>query len=525
MKRLLRLFVAGVVAWLVFLVARSAGAEPIRVVVSVGHRLGLAGEAPLKHAVRDATRVRDVFVQAGDVQRDHAILLEEPSAAQLMSALDRAAAIARTRRPGEVTLVFYFSGHGDRQRIHLGGERVALADIDAKLAAIPASLRIIIVDACRTADVRGKGVATEDAFAITLDGATAASGVVRIHASADGEVAQESDELGGAVFTHYLVTGLAGAADADADARVTLAEAYSFAYSQTLYRSARATGALQRPSVQLDLKEAAPVVLTRTATVSSLVVPRAADAHYLVYALGSRTVVGEVWSSADRPISVAVAPGKYVVHRRAGGRSAAAQIDVGRGEHRALGAADFKAVPEEKLARKGGDLLLRPHEIGASYELLTSRLAAVGHRFGLGYAYSWEGGWALSAGVFGGLGTREASAQTSELAWIGLDGSLEQRVRLGLGTLRFGAGPRAMGIAQSLRREDSARLARAGYATSRTFHGAAFGAHALAAVRVPLSHALWVELDARGDLLGGRIEDELDLLWSAGLGAAFGATF
>lgn len=32
-------------------------AEPIRVLVAVGHRFGLVGEAPLKHATRDATRV------------------------------------------------------------------------------------------------------------------------------------------------------------------------------------------------------------------------------------------------------------------------------------------------------------------------------------------------------------------------------------------------------------------------------------------------------------------------------------
>lgn len=494
-------------------------------VVAVGHRLGLPGEAPLKHAVRDATRLRDVFVQIGGARRDHAILLEEPSAAGLMSALARASAIARTRRPDEVTLIFYFSGHGDRERLHLGRESIALADLDAKLAAIPATLRVVIVDACRTADVRRKGVATEDAFAITLDGAASASGIVRIHASADGEVAQESDALGGAIFTHYLLTGLAGAADGDADARVTLAEAYAFAYSQTLYRSARASGVLQRPSVELDLKGAAPVVLTHTATATSLVVPRAADAHYLVYALGSRVVVGEVWSSPDRPISIAVAPGKYIIHKRAGGRSAAAQLDVGRGEHRELRAADFKAVPEEALARKGGDLLLRPHELGLSYEVLTSRLVDVGHQLGVAYAYSWEGGWALSAGAFGGLGALEGTAQAAELAWLGLEGALEQRVRLGFGVLRLSAGPRAIGVVQSLRRDDSARLASVGYVTDRTFRGAAFGAHALGGLRVPLSTALWFELDARGALLGGRVEDGLSVLWSAGLGAIVGATF
>lgn len=120
-----------------------------------------------------------------------------------------------------------------------------------------------------------KGVTAEDAFAITASPSESASGAVKIHASADGEVAQESDELGGAVFTHYLVTGLSGAADVDGDGRVTLAEAYAFAYHHTLYRSTRSSGAVQRPAAVFDLKEAAPVILTQPANASRI--PRSAD--------------------------------------------------------------------------------------------------------------------------------------------------------------------------------------------------------------------------------------------------------
>jgi hypothetical protein len=525
--RELRVALACIITCFVVLIAGEGAclAEPMRIVISVGHRLGLPGDAPLKHAVRDATRVRDLFVQLGDVRRENAILLEEPSAAALTAAFDRAAALARTRRPQDVVLVFYFSGHGDRRRLHLGGEAVALVDIDAKLASIPAGLRIVVADACRTSDVRGKGVTTEDAFAVTLDDAASASGVVRIHASADGEVAQESDELGGAVFTHYWLTGLAGAADIDADARVTLAESYAFAYSQTLYRSARASGVLQRPSAELELKEAAPVVMTRTAAASTIVVPRAADVHYLVYALGSRTVVGELWSSADRPIHVGVMPGSYVVQRRGGGRSAAARIDVARGERRELTASDFKAVPEETLARKGGELLLDPHEIGLSYELLSSRLASVGHRLSLSYAYSWGSGWALAVGGLGGFGAREATGQRDDVTWLGLDGAVERRVPIGAGTLRVGAGPRGVGILQTLRRTDAARLARAGYRSDRDFQSVAVGFHGLVALRLPMTTSTWLEVDARGDVLAGKIDERAAALWSVGGGATFGVTF
>ena len=74
-------FFLGVVLLAFFAFVRTARAEPLRIVVAVGHRAGLPGETPLKHSLRDATRVRDVFVQLGDTRPENAILLNEPTSA------------------------------------------------------------------------------------------------------------------------------------------------------------------------------------------------------------------------------------------------------------------------------------------------------------------------------------------------------------------------------------------------------------------------------------------------------------
>jgi uncharacterized caspase-like protein len=50
------------------------------------------------------------------------------------------------------------------------------------------------------------------------------SALILIRSASDGEAAQESKELGGGSFTHYLLTGLRGAADFDH--RISLDEAY-----------------------------------------------------------------------------------------------------------------------------------------------------------------------------------------------------------------------------------------------------------------------------------------------------------
>ena len=517
--------VFGAIATMAFLLLASpCRADPLRVLVAVGHHKGLVGDPPLRHSARDATRVRDVFVQLGGVRPEHAIVLVDPTRAQLLASLARASAIASGRRREDVSLVFYYSGHGDRDALHLGGERIMLTELDRQLGAIPAGLRIVVTDACRTSDMRAKGVTSTEPFTITLDAASRASGVIRVHASADGEIAQESDELGAAVFTHYWLTGLSGAADANGDARITFDESYAFAYGQTLFRSARASGVVQRPALETTLREGAPVVLTTTVSTTRLRFPRGTDSHYVVYGVGSRAVVGELWSSAERAVSLAVPPGRYIVHRRAGGHSAAMQLDVARNEEREVRPSDFRAVPAETLARKGGTIVLWPNELSAGYVARTGRLYDLAHELDVRYQHAWDG-FAFGVGALGGTGDGARGNQESTISWLGVEGLAELRSSAGPLLLRVGIGPRVLALVRRTARVDAERLALAGYDTERRFRGMALGGHARAGVRIPFGSRLWLDLDVHGELLGIRAGGSLAATWSAGGGAAAGVSF
>ncbi len=262
-----------------------------------------------------------------------------------------------------------------------------MAELTERVRGVPAALRIVVTDAYRNDPIRTKGVATEPAFAIS-GRRSEADGVVWLSASETGEAAQESDQLQGAIFTHYWVNGLRGAADANRDGRVTLSESYDFAYSQTLFRSAHGSGVLQHPTATYELSEYSPIVMTQTfGGATKLEFPPGVDTRYLVYAMGSRAILGEVWSSPDRASVLAVPAGRYVVARRAaGGATAAAEIALARGEDRSLGAADFHAVPEEQMASKGGEVVVRPHELAIELGGGTSRVADALSSIGLRYA-------------------------------------------------------------------------------------------------------------------------------------------
>jgi hypothetical protein len=502
-----------------------ARADPIRILVAASHARGAPGELPLLHAAADVAQVQGVLTALGDFPPADVIALVDPTLAALDAALDRARALAAAHTPDEVTFLFYFSGHGDRDRIHLGPEVLAMTDLTARVRAVPAALRMLVTDACRNYPTRSKGITTEPGFAIVSPESSPADGVVWLFSSGEGEPALESDELQGAIFTHYWVSGLRGAGDANGDGRVTLAESYDFAYSQTLLRSSRSSGVLQHPAAVFDLREAAPIVLTRTNGASALVrFPPAADTHFLIYALGSRTVIGELWGSPQRDVVFALPSGRYLAQRTTGAGSAGVEFALSSGEARTLRADEFRAVAEEQLATKGGAVILWPNEVGVELSAGASRLSSFGELASLRYAHQWDD-WALSIGVTGGRGTQSTSAENVTLASLGGDVGVERRWTLGSVSLGLGVGAAADVIWQSLERTDAAQVAAAGYPTSQRHIGLAPGPVALAHFRVPIGLRAWIEVAARGGVLFPELSGGLGALWTGRAGVGGGVQF
>jgi len=502
-----------------------AEAAPLRILIAAGHRSGSEGERPLLHANRDAERVRDVMVALGGVPKEAAWLLADPTPEELLGAFDAAFTMARARAPDDVSLLFYFSGHGDHQRLHLGKRSITLAEIAARIRGIPATVRMAVLDACRSFDGRTKGMSIDAPFSIAVAPA-GATGMAWLHATTDGDVAQESDDLGGAIFTHYWVSGLRGAADADGDRRVTLGESYAFAYNQTLFRSARASGTLQRANAVLDLRESAPVVLTVTSPESSaLRFPQGADAHYLVFLSGANALAGELWSSPDRPILLALPAGRYVVQRRLGGaRAAALELTLGSSEQRELRPSDFRAVPEEVLVRKGGDLVLFPHEVALGYAPGAGTRFSLTHRVSAQYTYRFEPRWALAFALEGELAFRRTAAYELTYRAPGLAARVEHRWPVGKISVIAGAGPVAAYLFESLRRRDAATLAGTPYPLEESNAALAVGGELSFSLRVSVGARAFLEPGGAARVLGinaGGVEAYV----TAGGGLRAGAVF
>ena len=327
-------------------------------VVSIGNNLGAAGDVPLRYAESDARSMLEVMQELAGVEPSHAILIRNGSAESVRKTLlDTNLRIRQAQQRGEEKhlLMVYYSGHADQKGLHLGDTELAFDELRSMIESSPATARVLILDSCRSGGVtRVKGAKPAEAFAIEADNRMQAEGVAIITSSSAWEDSHESERLRGSFFTHHFITGLRGAADQDEDSTVTLNEAYTYSYRQTL-RSSGQTRSLQHPTYSYDLKGKGDLPLTRlvggSASQSTLILD---DPGYYLIIKGQEggELIHEV--STDRPqTSLQVTPGPYFIQRRESRYYLEYQVDLPAQRSYRLKSQDGKRIDYARLVRKG----------------------------------------------------------------------------------------------------------------------------------------------------------------------------
>jgi hypothetical protein len=146
------------------------------------------------------------------------------------------------------------------------------------------------------------------------DSSNQVEGFAFLSSSSADEDAQESDRIGASFFTYYFVAGLRGAADRNRDGKITLSEAYQFAYEQTLGRTQNTVHGPQHPAYDMHLSGTGDVVITDLrSTESSLVLPSALRGHITIMDKSGRVAV-ELTKDAGEPLYLALPNETYSVH-------------------------------------------------------------------------------------------------------------------------------------------------------------------------------------------------------------------
>jgi hypothetical protein len=351
--------VAAVAALLGALVAGgSARAELLhRYAVIVGNDRGGADTRPLLYAGADAGKVYDILTRLGGVEPQDATLVVDGGSSDVLAALTRVGqlATAAAQRGEHTALFFYYSGHAKDGALRLGETRLPIDTLRGLVASAPVDVRIVILDACRSGSVRSKGARKAPAFAVESESPRDAKGLVILTSSASDEDSQESDAIGGSYFSHHLASGLLGGADRSGDGRVTLFEAYAYAYDRTVADTADSAAGAQHPTFSYDLAGNGDLVLTDVATRhEGVYIPRQAPGgvYFLVDRQGFVAAEINKGDGADR--RVALAPGRYRVKRRLSDHLRVGELDVPRGELVTLEEEHLHDAPFSADPVKGG---------------------------------------------------------------------------------------------------------------------------------------------------------------------------
>jgi hypothetical protein len=341
----------------VFGLALPSGAATIRVGLLAGNDIGRSDEVPLQYAESDARRMRDLLVELGGFDPDRILLVLGKNKDGLDEALQqiRGRIAEVISRGDEAMLLFYFSGHGAQGHLHLGSSRFDLATLREELKATGATVVVGIVDACHSGRVgRSKGGVPDEAFDVTLFDEPSPRGTVLIASSMDDEASQESPELRGSLFTHYLISALRGEADHDADGRVTVREAYRSAYNHTLARSVTTSARRQHPVADIDISGKGELVLTflRKSSASVRFDAEAAGRYMIVESRNGR-VAAEVHKEAGREVTISLPSGSYQIYKQERDEYLVGAANLVWGGVHRVREASMERFPYQVVARKG----------------------------------------------------------------------------------------------------------------------------------------------------------------------------
>ena len=293
----------------------APGPRPHAYAVVVGSNAGGPGQGALRFAEGDAQRMAEVLRELGHFDAGDVHVLLHPDASQVFAAIDDVGAKvqAATARGEQSEVVFYYSGHARATAVNLGNDELPLVALRARLTALPTALTIVVLDACQSgAFARVKGA--EPAADFTYNSVTKLTqkGFAIMASSSQEELSQESDDLRGSYFTHHLVSALRGAGDADHDGRVSLDEAYRYAFRRTLASTARTQVGEQHVTLETDLAGQGDVPVTYPAEArAQLELPSGLEGRVLLQQHLSGSVMAEVQKAPGAAVRLAAVAGAY----------------------------------------------------------------------------------------------------------------------------------------------------------------------------------------------------------------------
>lgn len=339
---------------LLFLFTLSADILADRYAVIIGQNDGGRQYKSLRYAEDDARRFADLLIDIGGFARNHVISLLGTDSLQINAALKKTAEkLSRNKAETNSLFLLYYSGHADETSILLGKSRYSFEALQKQISNFPSRIRIAVFDACQSGVITAfKGGARADPF--YLQNQPQVKGQVIIASSAANERAQESDALKGSIFSFHWLNGLRGSADLSADRKITLNEAYQYAYRKTVETSALASGEIQHPVYRFSIQGQGDVLLTNLEKASGgILIENSCIGKFLVLSENYLDVFADFYKAKTVEQFISLAPGRYTIVNARGRDVGTCHFSISKNRKKVIRKSDFEPVTLVQSRLKG----------------------------------------------------------------------------------------------------------------------------------------------------------------------------
>jgi hypothetical protein len=256
-------------------------------------------------------------------------------------------------------LVIYYSGHSDDDGLILGRDRYAWEQFRRDINDIPADVKVAILDSCSSGSLtRAKGGVARPAF--LFDASSDMTGHAYLTSASAEEAAQESDKIAASFFTHYLISGLRGAADTVGDGVVTLNEAYAYAFQETLASTEKTEYGPQHAAYDINLTGSGDLVLTDLRSSAAGLIVAENIGGRLYFRDDHGTLAVELNKAEGQKTELGLEPGVYSVVLDSKGGRFAGDVRVTTRQRGSVSMSMLHPVPLDKATARGDAGILPP---------------------------------------------------------------------------------------------------------------------------------------------------------------------
>jgi hypothetical protein len=357
MKRILAILALGLcLTWAVSAANESSALPLRRLALFVGSNNGGPGRATLRYAEEDARAMASLMQELGGVSSEDSLVLLAPTSQQLLESFQSMGRRAREAQAGSrrVEFLLYYSGHSDEQGLLVGTGRLDYLQLRSSIQEVRADVNIAILDSCSSgAFTRLKGGTRQPPFLV--DESSQMKGHAYLTSTSADEAAQESDAINGSFFTHYLISGMRGAADATHDGQISLNEVYHYAFAETLARTEKTQAGPQHPSYNIQLTGSGDLTLTDLRAAScALLIEEGLEGRLFIRDARGRLVV-ELRVDPGVPVDLGLPEGRYAVTLDQGRSLYRAAVVIGPGSRQTLDFSQFSPVRRQRTFTRGAE--------------------------------------------------------------------------------------------------------------------------------------------------------------------------